>query len=160
MTETLMNISSIKYLDVFSLCPLCLSRSRWNRRLQAEIKLFPPAHRWGRVVTWGHRRPRLFVPSCTPRRTSYAQAELRGGGGLGLAVQPAAEQWDAAQQYANQGTACVQMSMKKHHHHHLHLMHHKDSLMQVDVTFDAGYWDKLRHRNTNSPLVHYLWPQK
>ena len=39
------------------------------------------------------------------RPTSRAQAEPGGGGGLGLAVQPAAEQRDAAQQYANEGTA-------------------------------------------------------
>lgn len=75
------------YLLFFSpTCLLILSRPRWNWRLPAKVKWFPPVHRCRRLVTGGHRWPRLLVPSCTPGPPSYAQAELCGGGWLGLAV--------------------------------------------------------------------------
>lgn len=78
-----------------------ITRPRWNWRLQTKIKLFPSVHRCGCLITWGHRWPQFFVPGCTTCPSTYTQAKLCGGGWLGLAVQPAAEQWDTAQQYAN-----------------------------------------------------------
>lgn len=49
------------------------------------------------------------MPGCTGCPSPHAQAGLRGGGGLGLAAQPAVEQWGAAQQHANQGTAAMHL---------------------------------------------------
>lgn len=77
------------------------TRPRWNWRLQAKIKLFPPVHRCGCLITWGHRWPQFLASGCTKCPSTYTQAGLCGGSWLGLAVQPAVEQWDAAQQYAN-----------------------------------------------------------
>lgn len=79
-------VRTIYVVSEFLTRPLFPTRPRWNWRLQAEIKLFLPVHRCGRLITGGHRWPQLLVPSCTTRPSSHAQAELCGGGWLGLAV--------------------------------------------------------------------------